>query len=340
MPATSRPGLRCIQSPRAVAAALFFVSAIAVAQTTDPAPTVLPIADSHFHLMPFMNADELQAHMDKNKVMWTVSATAIGNSKESPWERDSVVKQKLGPRFVPSTGGREFYAGEKSFGTAFYTDAEQSARRAAFAGMEALLKPGGGSISETFPNAETSSADSLRRRRVPTDAPFFVELMDIAVRNKLPLPMHMEWHPESVAGLSRLLESTPQGVVVLNHCGKTSVAEDIRPMLEKHPNLYCDLSFRSPPQQSPQDPKRTIFWGDSLFRKAGLKPDWKKLIEDFPDRFMVGIDDVQSWSQYDEVAGAIRSGLLAQLSPPVAEKLAWRNAVKVFNLPDISDLKR
>jgi tRNA(Ile2) C34 agmatinyltransferase TiaS len=49
---------------------------------------------------------------------------------------------------------------------------------------------------------------------------------------------------------------------------------------------------------------------------------------------MVAIGDVHDWSEYDEVATAIRKGLLAHLKPETAEKLASRNAVRVFQLDE------
>ena len=63
-----------------------------------------------------------------------------------------------------------------------------------------------------------------------------------------------------------------------------------------------------------------------------LKSDWKQLIEDYPDRFVVGLDDEQSWADYEQTAKYIRFGLLAHLSPATAEKVAWRNAVAWFGL--------
>ena len=67
-------------------------------------------------------------------------------------------------------------------------------------------------------------------------------------------------------------------------------------------------------------------------RSAGLKPEWLQLVEDHPDRFMVAIDDVTSWEQFDEVVTAIRTGLLDKLTPATAEKVAFRNAVRVYRL--------
>jgi hypothetical protein len=139
----------------------------------------------------------------------------------NPWPRDVAAADLLGHRYLAAAGWGEMVKGERDHGTKIYTDAE------------------------TFPNATTSSVDPLRQRRVPTNAPYFRELYAIAKTFNTPLPMHMQWHTESVAQLEDLLASDRQGVVVLSHCGKDTVAKDIRPLLEKHPNLFCDLGFRS-----------------------------------------------------------------------------------------------
>ena len=61
-----------------------------------------------------------------------------------------------------------------------------------------------------------------------------------------------------------------------------------------------------------------------------VDPDWRAAFLEFPDRFMVGIDDMQNWDEYDAVARNIRMGLLANLDKDVAEKVAWRNAAAWF----------
>jgi hypothetical protein len=47
---------------------------------------------------------------------------------------------------------------------------------------------------------------------------------------------------------------------------------------------------------------------------------------------MVGIDDTHSWETFDKVAENIRSGLLANLSNRTAENVAYKNAVRIYNL--------
>jgi hypothetical protein len=302
----------------------------------------LPIADVHFHYMAFMSPDELRARMDKHNVRWVVSAEAQGAAgaagspgAKNPWIRDSELKFELKDRFVAAVGGPEAFNGERRDGAAFYTDPKNLWAVAAVERMTDLLKQDRRTFVELFPNAENSSMEPMRRRRLPTNAPLFKEIMSLATQYKVPVPMHMEWHPESVAQLSELLVEFPQANVVLSHCGKTTVAEDLRPFFQKHRNVYCDLGYRSSPQgenESRKDPRRMIYWSSNLLRKADIKTDWLKLMEDFPDRFMLAIDDVVSWEQYDQVVAATREGVLAKLTPATAVNVAYRNAVHSFGL--------
>jgi predicted TIM-barrel fold metal-dependent hydrolase len=298
--------------------------------------SVIPIVDVHFHYMPFMRPDALQERMQKNNIVLAISAGAIGGPAiGDPRTRDAEVLQLLGESYIPASGAGELYRAERAAGLSLFTDLQSPHRADALARLMEQKYAGRRAIPETFPNAENSSVDPLRRRRVPTDGPFFQELMKFAVQEKIPLPMHMEWHPDSVLQLGNLLRSFPDGVVVLSHCGKITVADDIRRFFEKHTNVYCDLGYRGAPlatQESTRDPNRMIYWPDGLFRKADIKPDWLKLITDFPDRFMMAIDDVHSWGQYDEVVAAIRFGVLDKLDKSTAEKVAYQNAINVYRL--------
>lgn len=325
---------RTLGSLAAIAGLL--VSGLCAAQ--ESSASSMPLIDVHFHLMPFMRPETLEARMDKNHVALAISAGAIGGPQiGDPRVRDADVTLRLADRYIPASGSGELYRAERAAGVNLFTDAANPYRTDALARLLDQRYSGRRAIPETFPNAENSSVDPMRRRRVPTDGPFFQELMKLAVQEKLPLPMHMEWHPESVAQLANLLRAFPEGTVVLSHCGKITVADDIRLFFEQHTNVYCDLGFRGAPlasQESLKDPKRLIYWPSGLFRKADIKPDWLKLINDFPERFMMAIDDVHSWEQYDEVVAAIRDGVLAKLDPVVAEQVAYRNALKVYRLPN------
>ena len=117
-----------------------------------------------------------------------------------------------------------------------------------------------------------------------------------------------------------------KGTLVLGHCGKDSTAAEARAVLEKAPNIYCNLAYRSPPQETSSDALRYIW------TYGGLKDDWRQLIEDMPDRFMVGIDDTHDWNHYDKVVYSIRAHLFDNLTEETAAMVAYKNAKKLYNL--------
>jgi hypothetical protein len=98
--------------------------------------------------------------------------------------------------------------------------------------------------------------------------------------------------------------------------------------LQRNPNLFCEISVRYPPVL-----KRS--WGSyddrKIFDSKGVKSDWLKLIEDYPDRFMIGTD-TDSGSVYDEAIKTVRGGLLPYLRPATARMVAHENAQRLFGL--------
>ncbi len=85
-------------------------------------------------------------------------------------------------------------------------------------------------------------------------------------------------------------------------------------MLARHPQLYCDLAFRTD-------------------HAAGGKvdPEWRELFLAYPDRFMVGTDSFtpERW-YYVEAHARWSREWLASLPKVVAEKIAWKNGERLF----------
>ncbi|MBU0588019.1 MAG: amidohydrolase [Gammaproteobacteria bacterium] len=298
----------------------------------------LPLVDVHFHFMYNMTPGELKERMDKHNIQWVVGAGAVeGFTGTESFERDLMVKRLLGQRYLPSVGWMSIRRADSDEGNArIYTDPANARRESLLKLLDEQLTAEPQAVfSELHANAESSSTILHLKRRLPTDAPLFVELYKLGVKHQRPLPLHMQWHPDSVERLGKLLASDRKGAVLLSHCGKDTEANQIRAFFQLHPNVYCDLSYRSLPQtlrESQTDPARTIYWGKSMFENAGAKQEWIQLIEDFPDRFMVGVDDVHRWGTYDDVVDSIRTGLLPFLKPETAAKVAYQNAVQLFRL--------
>ena len=140
--------------------------------------------------------------------------------------------------------------------------------------------------------------------------PVFLRIVELASRHDLPLLLHCD-----PAVIDSLYEHSPVARVVWAHAGSYPYPDLLRDYLDRYPRLYIDLSMR-----------------DARIAPEGeLDPDWERLLWEYPDRFMVGVDtfSVARWSGYDEAATRIRNWL-AQLPEAVARRIAYRNAAVVF----------
>ena len=96
-------------------------------------------------------------------------------------------------------------------------------------------------------------------------------------------------------------------------------------MLDKHSNLFCELSFRYPPVS-----KHPSY---DIFSSSGISFSWRELMEDHSDRFMIGTDAHRD-KQFVDGIKTVRKGLLPNLKPDTARKIAYQNAQRLFKLKD------
>lgn len=112
-----------------------------------------------------------------------------------------------------------------------------------------------------------------------------------------------------IDAVNRLFGQWPQARILWAHSGFES-PDRVRELLRRHPRLWCDLAYRSE-------------------HAAGSRvdPAWRAAFDEFPDRFMVGTDTFtpERWHYIGPHARTAREWIAA-LPPPLAEKLAWRNA--------------
>jgi hypothetical protein len=140
------------------------------------------------------------------------------------------------------------------------------------------------------------------------DLPVPRHLVALARRHDLVLHSHSD-----ADAIERQFGHWPQARILWAHAGFDSPAR-VREMLRKHPQLWCDLAFRTDHAPGGQ-----------------LDPEWKALMVEFPDRFLVGTDSFtpERWPYVVEHARWSRQWL-AQLPPAVAERIAWRNGEALF----------
>jgi predicted TIM-barrel fold metal-dependent hydrolase len=180
-------------------------------------------------------------------------------------------------------------------------------------------------IGELVINSTYSRAD--KASKYPADSPLMRRLWALSANYGIPLSAHMDATPESIQEMERLLASDRRGTWLWAHTGWLPAADPsmLRRLLAAHPNLFCELSGR--------ESIRRIYRGDPIDEGGVLKPAWKALLEDLPDRFVIGTDvDPATLKTYAEEIGYWR-GILAQLSPATAMKLGHGNAERLLKLP-------
>ena len=97
----------------------------------------------------------------------------------------------------------------------------------------------------------------------------------------------------------------------------------MRDLLEAHDNLYMSLKVAGGTVKDTRPTKK----------RGKLKGDWKRLIEAFPERFMIGSDMKYRPSGRTKGGGLkVYHAILKRLTSDVAENVAHGNAERIFKI--------
>jgi hypothetical protein len=290
----------------------------------------IPLIDGHFHVFQWMDPHILIQNMDRLGIRM-----AGGVAPPTSPDRIAEVAAVLGSRYIRPTGAAQWLALKAEEGVSALENAESPAFRKKLVEIEADLRDHGArAIGEIFVSTLQSAGSPLTHLKVRADAPTLRAMLDLAAKYQRPLNIHAQWDVDTAEETAKLAESNRKARLVLSHCGIFAGASDIRKVFEQHSNIVCDLSHRSPPLVKVQVRQQRM-----VFDHGFLAGDWRRLIEDYPDRFMIGVDDPRSWRDYEATVASIRFGLLANLTRETAEKVAYRNALVWFGL-DAAEFER
>lgn len=145
-----------------------------------------------------------------------------------------------------------------------------------------------------------------------SDEPLFRKVIDMAKSRGLYLHVHSGTEP------IRWLYSLDSDVkIIWAHAGLGEPAAEVYALMKQFQGLYADTSLR----------EYAI-----LGSGEDLDPEWKKIIMAFQDRLMVGSDTWvnNQWDNYSDIIASNRRWL-SRLPRDVAEKIAYKNAEKLFN---------
>ncbi|PIB25107.1 amidohydrolase [Amylibacter kogurei] len=146
-----------------------------------------------------------------------------------------------------------------------------------------------------------------------TDEPLFREVIRMAKERDIYLHVHSGTEPV------RWLYSLDKDVkIIWAHAGLGENARDVYALMDDFPALVADTSLRE---------HAILGHGDKL------NPAWERIIMAFSDRLMIGSDTwVNSqWDNYDGIIDSNRAWL-AKLPREIAEKIAYKNAERLFGI--------
>ena len=146
------------------------------------------------------------------------------------------------------------------------------------------------------------------------NGPVARQLMQLAQEKDLAVLAHVD-----DAAIDLLMAHAPQARLIWAHTGIGGAPiERVRALLAKYPKLMGELSYR--PGLTGAD--------------GGLSAEWKALLSESSDRFLVGSDTWINarWAGYEALMADARRWL-ADLPPDAARRIAWENGAQLFGLP-------
>jgi hypothetical protein len=303
---------RTVPPPEATATPAVPSTPTAAPATPTPVPAEeLPIIDLHFHPEAAWG-DGLVALFDD------LGVRASGSGAQASDAQTLELAETYAPRIIPFGGGYTLRQFVLTLGAAAW-DLESAEVTAYVDRLDVDLAAGRfAAIGEIHVDSTASYFIGTPPIRYPADAPLMQRLWSMSAAHGVPVSVHMDGSPESVAAMERLLASDRRGTWLWAHTGHYAEPPLVRRLLQAHPNLYCELSYRSS-----ISPSRSAVPLDA----AGvLRPEWRALLEEFPDRFVLGTDlSAPSHAEYTRHVGFWRA-ILDQLSPDTAARIAYANA--------------
>jgi len=283
------------------------------------------IADVHMHPHPENHPIDQLTWMNRNGVKWA----GQGEIKGGRAIREKY-RKVMGSHFIPFGGQSALNKIYLKHGISALENENHWMFKSLMNELEDDFASGKlKGIGELFGNNSKTNPNPRIRRKTQIDAPTYLAMLDLVARYGGAMTLHVQMDEDSVEQLEVLADHNTKGNIIWAHCGNNSYAIDVRGVLQRHKNIYCDLSARHSPKLKDKVIRKRPH--QEIFTEYNLNDDWRELIEEMPDRFMVGTD-TKTETHYDEGIDNIRNGLLANLSQETAEKVAYKNAQRLLDL--------
>lgn len=277
------------------------------------------IADVHMHTVKGFDANWLLERMNRNGVYW--GGAVGGLISEDPLK----FKEAMGNRYIAALGQGEFTEvlatrGEKALldvTDQMFVDLFDKAKKALSEG----IAKGFGEIHVS--NKGAYGAPSNFQRQISLKSPVVTKMFELANEYQGFVQIHAT-KPVNFSEIKDVARTYPKVNIIISHCLPFGTANDMRELFKEHKNVFCEISGAGPFHKNQR-----------MYSSRGPKDEYVSLIEEFPDRVMVGSDAFFGVHMgYDQIIKEIRESFLPHFKPATIRKLAYENAQKIFDLKD------
>lgn len=308
---------------RSSIAIILAAALVAGCQTTEtvgpgPAPTDIPFIDAHSQVDHNTDIEKVVPLMDRAGVARTILSTRFQRSSA-----DVVAYAARFPDRITAavkTKTKHFMKGRRGFPRVFLDELAQYE----FGAMPEIIL------------WHAQKGNRAGQAIIPPDDQRVQVFLDVAREKGWPVIPHIEF---ASAGADRApfmdkLESVMAAnrdlSFALIHMGQLDAAETAR-LIAAHPNVHFLTSHCNPVSARNNQPWSNLFSGNSL------KPEWRTLITENPDRFILAFDNVfpEQWGSFFLEQVAVWRRALAELPEAVAHAIAHRNAERLWRLPPV-----
>lgn len=287
-----------------------------------------PIIDAEFHYGG-MDVGQIINNMDRNGV----ALTWLGPNEQAGSEESIRLNTLYPDKFVPTTvhgDGPKWHGSDPGF----------------LNQLDGEVRSGNYFAMGEFEARHYPSNTNNRDVHMPLDSKAFEVVFKASSDTGVPFLIHHEAEDAMLPELESMLTKYPKAKVVWCHFGrnrnpvtwsKFTTPDTARELLNKYPNLYFDL-VQSQPGSKYQTGYVDAIMYDTTLSTPTLKPEWKKVIEEYPDRFVLGSDiNGGRFGSYDQVMNIFRNIILPEMPKDIAEKIAYKNAWKLMTGEDWKD---
>lgn len=278
----------------------------------------VPIADVHMHFLPrdrLTVAQTLQLLKDNN-VRWSGGAGIYSAEMQAG----------LGANYIPAIGFKEFSQVLLSSGEKGLLNAEHPVFVEFFKEAEVLMASGKarGFGEIHIDNKTTSSFNDPFGRSISLESPVVQRMYEIANAHNGFIQIHYDKNYRTVNEIIAMARRYPKSLTIVAHCMPKGSPDDMRKIFDAVPNVVCEISGATHIHGIPR-----------IVTPSGINSGWLQMIENYPDRVMMGTDPCCGLiGRYSEIVQVMRRHALAAMKPETLEKVAYKNALRIFNLPE------